>query len=179
MVFCLRGDQFVEIGRVGGEDLGHLIGPLLLVVHVGVIEIGPHLVLEEPGQFAIDESLVGVVTQALVAQQLDAPLHPAPAIGEILELDRDVVSHVPGLHQPNLDEMRFELGDPVGQLRHFEEFVLVLQVAGANPERVGNQAAKTAQRHGGEGQHRRRVFQRRHESQSKLLTVAVERILDL
>ena len=124
--------------------------------------------LEEPGQLAVDERLVRVVAQAVVAQQLDARARPSASGRESrLELDGDVVGHVPGLHEPDLDEMRLELGDPVGQLRHLEELVLVLQVVGAHPERVGDQPAKAAQRHGGEGQHRRRVFQRLHARQGR------------
>ena len=104
-------------------------------------------------------------------------LDPAPAVGEVLELDGDVVGHVPGLHEPDLDEMRLELGDPVRQLGHLEELVLVLQVVGANPERVGDQPAKAAQRDRGEGQHRRRILQRLHAGQAQLVAVAVERLL--
>ena len=36
--------------------------------------------------------------------------------------------------------MRLELGDPVGQLHHLEEFILELQVIGPDPEDVGGLA---------------------------------------
>ena len=82
-------------------------------------------------------------------------LHPAPAVGVVLELHRNVVGHVPGLDQPDLDKMRLKLGDPICQLGHLEKFVVILQVVGANPERIGNQSAESAQRHRGESQNRR------------------------
>src|SRR5262249_1146843 len=60
---------------------------------------------------------------------------------------------------PDLSEGRFKLGDPVGQLHHFKILAVVLQIVGANPQRVGNQTAKAAERDGGESEHRRSVFQ--------------------
>src|SRR5437016_5479300 len=101
--------------------------------------------LKEPSQLAIDECLVRVVMQTLVPQKLEAAADPAPTVGEILELDGDVVGHVPGLHEPDLNKMRLEFGNPIGQLRHLEKFIFVLQIAGADPKRVRNQSAKTAE----------------------------------
>ena len=100
--------------------------------------------LKEPGQLAINKCLVRVVLQTLVPQELKAAADPAPAVGEILELDGDVVGHVPGLHEPDLNEMGLEFGNPIGQLRHLEKFVFVLKIARADPKGVGNQSAKTA-----------------------------------
>lgn len=55
---------------------------------------------------------------------------------------------------PDGDEVRLHLRNPVGELDHLEVFLVDLKVVKANPERVGNQPAEAAQRHGGEG-HRR------------------------
>ena len=93
--------------------------------------------------------------------------HPAPAVGKILELDGNVVGHVPRLKQPDLREMRLQIRDPVGELRHLEKFVVLLQIIGADPEQVRDQAAKTAQRHRRERQHRRRVFQARPRASAR------------
>ncbi|OQB89054.1 MAG: hypothetical protein BWX84_02601 [Verrucomicrobia bacterium ADurb.Bin118] len=173
----LRMQERVEIGPAVAKYPGHLGRPLLLVVHVGVIEIVAHLVLKEPTQLAVKQGLVGVVVQALVAQQRDAAFNPAPAVLGVLELDRDVVGHVPGLEKPDLREVRFQLGNPVGQLGHLKKFVLLLQFVGAHPERVRDQTAKAAQGHRGKRQHGRRVFQRRHPRQSQPVAVLVQRAL--
>ena len=58
---------------------------------------------------------------------------------------------------------------PVRQLEHLEIFVLLLQVVHADPQQVGNQSAKTAQRHRGDRQHRRRALQLRETRQSQLV----------
>ena len=70
----------INVGKVcpvRAEERRHFRRPLLLVIHVRVVEVLPHLVLEKPGQFAVDQHVVRVVTQALVAQQFDAALAPS------------------------------------------------------------------------------------------------------
>jgi hypothetical protein len=74
--------------------------------------------------------------------------------------------------------VRFELHDPVGQLDLFEELVLLLQVHGANPERVRDQAAKAAQSHGGQREHRRRALELDITAEPHGFPVAVEAALD-
>ncbi len=65
-----------------------------------------------------------------------------------------------------MDKVRLELGDPIRQLGHLKELVLVLQIGRPHPERVGNQPPESPQRHGGEREHRRRVFQRLNSRQA-------------
>src|ERR1039458_2596154 len=111
--------------------------------------------------------------------EFDAALHPTPAVGKILELHRNVVGHVPGLKQPDLREGRLQFGDPVGKLRGLEKFVVLLQIVGANPKEIGNQAAKAAERDRGERQHGRRIFQHGHVRQAQRVAVMVQRLLHL
>ena len=173
-VVGFRIDQLIEICALHfAEHFSHFIGPLLFVIHVRVVEVRAHFMLEDPGELLVDEHVIRIVAQPFVAQQFDAALHPAPAIGVILELDRNIVSHVPCLMHPNLREMRFQFGNPIGQLRHLRKFIFVLQIAGAHPEKVGDQTAETAERHGGECQHRRRIFERWHISQTERLAILI------
>jgi len=108
----------------------------------------------------------------------DAAGNPTPAIRPILEFNRDIVRHVPGLHEPDLDEMRLEFCNPISQLRHLEEFVLFLQIVGANPESVGNQPAKSAESDSREGEDRRSVFERLDPGDAERLAIAVQGALD-
>ena len=64
----LRIDEFVEVWFDLSKHSRHFVGPFLLVIHVGVIQVLAHFVLEKPAQLAIEERLIGVVAQALVAQ---------------------------------------------------------------------------------------------------------------
>ncbi|MPN38098.1 hypothetical protein SDC9_185622 [bioreactor metagenome] len=170
-------DQLIQIRGLVSKHLGHLVRPNLLVQHVRIVEVLSHLMLEEPGQFPINQDLIRIVGQSLVAQQGDAPFHPSPAVRIVLKLDGDVVGHVPSLHQPDLDEMRLEFGNPVSQLGHLEKLVLLLQIIGTDPQNIGDQSAKAAQCNGGECQHRRGILQRLHSGQVQLNTVAVQRHL--
>ena len=87
LVLSLGIDQFFEIRLFLAENFGHFIGPLLFVVHVGVIQVLAEFVLKEPRQLAINQGFIGVPAQAIIAQQFQAAADPAPAIGIILELD--------------------------------------------------------------------------------------------
>ena len=164
----LRVEQLVVVRPAATEHARDFLRPLVFIDEMRIIEVLPHLVLEEPGELAVEQRLLGIIADALIAQQLDALLHPAPAVVGIAELDRDVVGHVPALHEPDLDERRFQLGNPVGELHLLEILVLLLQVACANPERIRDQATKPAQRHRRKRQHRRRVLQRRHARQAQI-----------
>ena len=126
-------DQFVQIRGLFAENRRHFVRPLLLVKHVGVIEVRAHLMLKQQGELLVHQNFIGVITQALVPQQFDAPLYPAPAILRTRKLYRNIVRHVPGFVVPNLDVMRFKLRNPFSQLRHFEKLVLVLQISRAHP----------------------------------------------
>jgi len=48
----LRPQQPVKIGAVRPEEIFHLARPLRLIIHVRVVQVLPHLVLEEPRQLA-------------------------------------------------------------------------------------------------------------------------------
>ncbi|MCZ7635621.1 MAG: hypothetical protein M5U12_05965 [Verrucomicrobia bacterium] len=147
-------DEFVPVGAAAAEDRLHFGGPDAFEVEVGVIEVVAHLVLKMPGQLAVQLDLMRVVLEALVAQELDAALDPAPAVGGAGELDRDVVGHVPGHDGPDGGDAGLELGDPVGELDHLEEAVFVLEFHGADPEGVGDEAAEAAEDDGGEHEDR-------------------------
>jgi len=174
LVGSLRIDEFVEVGFLLCEYDGHLIGPLLLVINARIIEIGAHFVLEKPGELAVEKSFIWIIPEPIIAKEFDAAQNPAPAIGPILEFNGDIVRHVPGLHEPDLHKMRFEFRDPIGQLRHLEEFVLFLQIVGANPKGVGNQTAKSTQGNRGEGKDRRSINKRFDTSNAQCLTVAIQ-----
>ena len=60
--------------------------------------------------------------------------------------------------------MRFELGNPIGELGHLEKFVLVLEIAGAHPKEIRDDAAKAAESDGGESENGWRVFERLNPS---------------
>ena len=173
----LRIDERFEICSVRAKKRRHFHGPLLFEIHVGVVEVLAHFVLKEPRQFAVNQNVIRVVTQTVVAQQFDGALDPAPTVGKILELDGNVVGHVPRLKQPDLREMRLQVRDPIRQLRRLEILVVQLQIIGAHPEQIGNQPAETAQRDRRERQHRRRVLQGRRPHQPELIAVAVQRLL--
>ena len=173
-IIRLGMDQFVKIRLAHfTKHLGHSVRPLLLVINVRVIQVRADLVLEKPGKLLMDQRIVRIVFQPFVAQQLNAALQPAPAVGKILELDRDVVGHVPGLKNPDLRKMRLEFRDPVGELHHLEKLVLLLQIVCANPEQVGDQPAKSAQRDRRKRQYRRGIFQRLGVREAEPVAVAV------
>ena len=79
--------------------------------------------------------------------------------------------------RPNGDEVRFKFSDPIGELNQLKKLVFVLQLGGANPQRIGDQPAKTAERNRREREHRRRVFERRDARQTERRTIAVQRPL--
>ena len=152
------------------------------MVQARVIEVLADLVLEEPRQFAVDEGLVRVEAQTVIPQEFQARFDIAPAVRVLagtglLKLDRDIIRQVPGLHEPHLDEMRLEFSDPICQLGHLEELILILQVGGPHPEHIGNQPAEAPQRYGGEGEHRRSIFEWLHPRQAEAVPVVVERVL--
>ena len=178
LVRRLRMEEGLDI-RMPPQDILHVLRQPQFVVHVGVVQVESHLVLVEPGKVAIEECFGWIDGDGVVAQQLDATLDPMPAVLRVLELDGDVVSHVPGLDAPDIDEMRFQLGDPIGQLHHVEVFVLVLHLVGANPQGVGDKAPEAAQRHGGEGQGGRGVIQRGEPGQTQFRAVQIDPILHL
>ena len=82
------------------------------------------------------------------------------------------------MHEPDLNVVRLEFGDPIGQLRHLKKLIFVLQIHGANPKRVGDQTTKTTEGDCGEGEHRRRILQRLDSRESELVAVPVQRKLD-
>src|SRR4029077_7030682 len=137
-----------------------------------------HLILEKPGELAVDERFIWIIPEAVIPKQFDAAGNPAPASRPILEFNRDIIRHVPGLHEPDLDEMWLEFGNPIGQLRHLKEFVLFLQIVGANPKSVGNQTAKSTQGNRRKCEHRRSVDERFDPSDSQRLAVLVQSALD-
>src|SRR5260370_1108831 len=83
------------------------------------------------------------------------------------------------MHQPDVDEMRFELGTPIRQLGHLEILVLILQLAGVNAESIGDKAAEPTQGNSREGEHRESIIERLDAREVKPVAVAVERVLDL
>ena len=181
-------DPVADDGRVGLQQGGvvgpsardhilDLAGPAGLVGHVGVIEIGAHLVLIDPAQFPVHQGLVRIVPHALVTQQFDGPLHPQPPVFRVRELHRDVVGHVPRLMDPDAGEMRLQFGDPVGQLHGLEVLAVFLQFGGPDPQGVGDEPAEAAQRHGGEGQDRRSVADDGRAREAEGLAVAIQRAL--
>ena len=179
-----RVDQAVQISSLRAEQRRHFRRPLPFIKLVPVVKVCPHLVLKKPGQLAIEKGIVRVVAQAVIPQQFDAAFHPAPAVRKIagpilLELDRDVIGHIPGLEEPDLGETRLQLGDPGGQLRRLEKLVVLLQVVGPDPKHVGDQAAEAAQRNRRKSQHGRRIVQRPHPRQPQPLPVAIQGLLHL
>ena len=172
----LRRNQRGEI-RFATKQLRHLAGPSRLVILVGIVKVGPHLVLKKPGKLLVKQRVIRIPRDALIAQQFNSALHPTPAIVRVFEFNRNIVSHVPRLKVPNLTVVRFEFGDPIRELHRFEIFIFFAQIAGSNPKRIGNQPAKTAQRNRGEGENGRRVFQRSHAGQAERFAIMVHRPL--
>ena len=74
--------------------------------------------------------------------------------------------------------MGLKLGNPIGQLRHLEELILVLEIGRPHPQRIGDQPAEAAQRDGREGEDGRGVFQVLNARQAKLVAVTVKRLLN-
>jgi hypothetical protein len=75
--------------------------------------------------------------------------------------------------------MGFELGDPIGELSGLEEFVVVLEVIGTNPEDVGDEAPEATEGDGGEGEDRRGIIKRFDAGQAEFVAVTVKGVLDL
>ena len=169
-----RVEQSCEIGSPRAEKRHHFLRPAGLVIHVCIVQVRPHLVLKEPGKFTVNQYVVFVVFQAVIAQQFNAVFHPAPAVGGILKFHRNVVGHVPTLKQPDLRERGLQLRDPVRQLCRLEKLVVLLQIIGANPEKIGNNAAKAAERNRGERQHRRCIFQHGITSEPQGVSILVQ-----
>ena len=86
-------NQLLQVRRPLVEDFRHVIGPLLRG-RARIIEVLSNLVLKKPRQLAVNENLIRIIAQAVVTEQFDASLHPAPAVGKR-----------PGADSLNLTEM--------------------------------------------------------------------------
>src|SRR5262245_42006037 len=146
----------------------------MFVVLMPIVEILPDLMLEKPGQFAIEERFLRIKAQATIPQQFDAAQHPQPTVMHVVELDRNVVGHLQSLMDPHGGEVALESGDRISKLDHLKRFVFRLKIARANPKRIGDQTAESAQRDRGKGEDRRRVFQWRDPGQSEGVSLAIE-----
>ena len=113
------GDQaqpLLAIGLIGRrltqQELP-LLRELALVVQVGVIRHAVDLVREPERQFLVQAQVVGVVAKAAVAHQIDARVHPRPALLGRVGEHADVVGHVVAMEAPHLGEARLQLGDQI------------------------------------------------------------------
>ena len=75
---------------------------------------------------------------------------------------------------PDGHDVRLELRNPVRELHHLEILAVLLQLRGANPERVGDQAAKAAEHLRRERQHGRRILQRLQARDADGRALAIE-----
>ena len=107
-----RGGKRFPVGGIAVVDLHHLLADHVLVITLGVVEHIADFVLVNPAEFAVEQRVVGVVVERLVADEFNSALHPAPAVDGRSVGDGDVVCHVPREIGGCAGELRLKFGDP-------------------------------------------------------------------
>ena len=145
-------------GAVRQERGRDLARPLEAIVRGCRIGIQADFMLENPSQFPFQRSGGRIDGNTAVAQEGNAVGDPVPAILGTGEQDGDIVGEVPGVESPDIVVIRFECGNPVGQLHELDESALFLHSTSAEPEGVCDDSAKASEGCSGKGEQGRRFL---------------------
>ena len=130
----LRGDVAKKLLPLAGE--------LDAVVPVHIVGAATDLVEEDPAQLAVEGDGLRVGGDAAVAEEVDAATDPFPAFLGGMGGDGDVVGHVPGLELPDGGGGGHEGGDGLGEGVGLKELAVVLELGGAVPKVIDEEAAE-------------------------------------
>ena len=130
------------------EHLLHFGGQPRLVIPVLRVADATDLVLKDPRQIEVQVHGAGIQRNALRSQQVDTPVHPAPALRRHLRGGGDVVGEVPRLKCPDFLKPRLQRRDPLAQGLGLVKLPFRLEVIGPRPEQVYRQPTKRSQRRG-------------------------------
>ena len=90
-----------------------LLGQFALVIQVRIVAEAVDLVRKPPSQFLVENQVVGVVTNALVANKINALVDQPPALFGSTGHHREVVSQVVTMERPHFAKAWLQFGDEI------------------------------------------------------------------